>query len=83
VVLWIVLGAAVLGLLVLALAARPVLARLPELARALRRLEDRQTRAQALGDELALLQERAESVRRQTVVTQERIAVIKAARGRA
>jgi hypothetical protein len=83
VVLWIVIGAAVLGLLVLALAARPLLARLPELARALRRLEDRQARAEALGEELALLQERAESVRQQTVVTQERIAVIKAGRGRA
>ncbi|GIF47892.1 hypothetical protein DFJ67_7564 [Asanoa ferruginea] len=82
-VLWIVIGVAVLGLLVLALAARAVLARLPELARALRRLEDRQARAQALGDELAVLQERAESVRQQTVVTQQRIEVIKAARGRA
>ena len=82
-VLWIVIGAAVLGLLVLALAARAVLARLPELARALRRLEDRQVRAEAMGNELAMLQERAEELRQQTVVAQERIALIKAARGRA
>jgi len=83
VVLWIVIGAAVLGLLILALAARPVLARLPELARALRRLEDRQARAEALAVDLAAVQERAEAVRQQTVVAQERIAVIKAGRGRA
>lgn len=82
-VLWIVIGAAVLGLLVLAVAARPVLARLPELARALRRLEDRQARAQALATDLAAVRERAEAVRRQAVVAQERIAVIKAGRGRA
>ncbi|MEV0717819.1 hypothetical protein [Asanoa sp. NPDC050611] len=81
-VLWIVIGAAVLGLLVLALAARPVLARLPELARALRRLEDRQARAEEIGAQLADLQERAEAVQQRAVVAQERIAVIKAGRGR-
>jgi outer membrane murein-binding lipoprotein Lpp len=83
VVLWIVIGAAVLGLLVLALAARPVLARLPELARALRRLADRQARAEELGAQLTELQERVEAVQQRAVVAQERIAVIKAGRGRA
>ncbi|GAA1854314.1 hypothetical protein [Asanoa iriomotensis] len=82
-VLWIVIGAAVLGLLILALAARPVLARLPELARALRRLEDRQARAEELGAKLAVLQEQAEAVQQRAVVAQERITVIKAGRGRA
>ncbi|SNT63751.1 hypothetical protein SAMN05421812_115211 [Asanoa hainanensis] len=82
-VLWIVIGAAVLGLLLLALAARPVLARLPELARALRRLEDRQARAEQLSVKLADLKEQAEAVRERAVTAQERIAVIKAGRGRA
>ncbi|GIF67380.1 hypothetical protein Ais01nite_54150 [Asanoa ishikariensis] len=82
-VLWIVIGAAVLGLLLLALAARPVLARLPELARALRRLEDRQARAEQLGTQLADLQERVEAVQERAVTAQERIAIIKAGRGRA
>ncbi|MEV4537620.1 hypothetical protein AB0J82_27965 [Asanoa sp. NPDC049518] len=81
-VLWIVIGAAVLGLLLLALAARPVLARLPELARALRRLEDRQARAEQLGAKLAELQEEVEAVQQRAVVAQERIAVIKAGRGK-
>ena len=82
-VLWIVLGAGVFGLLVLALAARAVVARLPELARALRRLQDRQARAEELNVALASLQENVEAAQARTVVTQERIAVIKARTGQA
>ena len=82
-VLWIVIGVAVLGLVVLALSARAVLARLPELARALRRLQDRQARAEELSVALVSLQENVEAAQARTVVTQERIAVIKARTGQA
>lgn len=45
---WILLGGLVLGLLVLALAARPVLARLPALHRAVSRLQRRAEEAQQM-----------------------------------
>ena len=83
-VLWIVIGAVVLGLLVLALAVRPVLGPAAR-ARAGRCAGSQTGRPgpRPLGAQLAGLQERAEAVQERAVTAQERIAVIKAGRGRA
>jgi hypothetical protein len=81
VVKWIVLGVVLLALLVLALAARSVVVRLPGLRRAALALLRRQAEAEALARNAAALQERAEGLQRQAEATQRRLAVIKAKRG--
>ncbi|RZU75281.1 hypothetical protein EV384_3813 [Micromonospora kangleipakensis] len=67
-VTWIVLAVVLFALVVLALAVRPVLARLPRLRRAAVALQGRQAEAEAL-------QARA-------ATAQERVALIKAKRGK-
>ncbi|MEV4659457.1 hypothetical protein [Micromonospora sp. NPDC049301] len=78
---WIVLAVVLLPLVALALAVRPVLARLPRLRRAAVALQRRATEAEALRETAEALQQRAEGVQRQLDTTQRRLAVIKAKRG--
>ncbi|SCF13172.1 hypothetical protein GA0070607_5915 [Micromonospora coriariae] len=78
---WIVLAVVLLPLVALALAVRPVLARLPQLRRAALALQRRAGEAEALRDTAEALQRRAEGVQRQLDTTQQRLAVIKARRG--
>jgi hypothetical protein len=80
VVIWIVVGAAVLGLLLLALAVRPVLARLARLRRALLTLLRRQAEVEALQEAVTGLQERMADVQARAELAQRSIAVIQARR---
>jgi hypothetical protein len=81
-VIWIVVGAVALGLLLLALAVRPVLARLAGLRRALLTLMRRQAEVEALQEAVAGLQERMADVQARAELTQRSIAVVQARRGR-
>lgn len=65
---WILLGGFVAGLVLLALAAAPVLRRVRPLARALRRLQLRAEEAQALAARAEELQEHLEALDRQRPV---------------
>lgn len=78
---WIVLAVVLFSLVVLALAVRPVLVRLPRLRRAAVALQQRQEQAESLRSTAELLQERAEVLQRQAAITQRRLAVIKSKRG--
>ncbi|BCL17199.1 MULTISPECIES: hypothetical protein [Micromonospora] len=78
---WIVLAVVLVPLVVLALAVRPVLARLPRLRRAALTLQDRQAQAETLQSTAEVLQERAEGLQRQLATTQHRLELIKARRG--
>jgi cell division protein FtsB len=80
VVKWIVIGVVLLGLVVLALAVRPVLGRLRGIEGALRRLRLRQEEAQVLQAQATELQERVAGLQRQAEEAQERLAVIQAKR---
>ena len=78
---WLILGGGfLLGLLILALAVRPVLARLPKLARALRAAEQRAADAQRLQAAAEALQARLAELEGQALRTQERAELIKARR---
>ncbi|MDG4810011.1 hypothetical protein O7634_24940 [Micromonospora sp. WMMD1120] len=79
--IWIVLAVVLLPLVALALAVRPVLARLPQLGRAAVRLQRRATEAEELREAAEALQQRAEGLQRRLDTTQRRLAVIKAKRG--
>ena len=79
--IWIVLAVVLLPLVALALAVRPVLARLPRLRRAAVALQRRAAEAEALRDTAEALQQRAEEVQRRLDTTSQRLAVIKAKRG--
>ncbi len=79
--IWIVLAVVLLPLVALALAVRPVLARLPRLRRAAVALQRRAAEAEALRDSAEALQQRAEEVQRRLDTTSRRLAVIKAKRG--
>ncbi|MET7376074.1 hypothetical protein [Micromonospora arida] len=79
--IWIVLAVVLLPLVALALAVRPVLARLPRLRRAAVALQRRAAEAEALRDTAEALQRRAEDVQRRLDTTSQRLAVIKAKRG--
>ncbi|MEW2430879.1 hypothetical protein AB0877_22945 [Micromonospora sp. NPDC047644] len=79
--IWIVLAVVLLPLVALALAVRPVLARLPRLRRAAVALQRRAAEAEALRDTAEALQQRAEDVQRRLDTTSRRLAVIKAKRG--
>jgi hypothetical protein len=81
VLIWIVLAVVLLPLVALALAVRPVLARLPRLRRAAVALQRRAADAEALRETAEALQQRAEGLQRQLDTTQRRLAVIKAKRG--
>ncbi|MFC3502442.1 hypothetical protein ACIBTV_25350 [Micromonospora sp. NPDC049366] len=77
---WIVLGLVLFALLVLALAVRTVLARLPQLRRAAVALQRRQADAEALAGSAQALQARAESLQEQLLTAQHRMELIKAKR---
>ncbi|MEV0808705.1 hypothetical protein [Micromonospora sp. NPDC050200] len=79
---WIVLAVVLFALVVLALAVRPVLARLPRLRRAAVALQQRQAGAEALREAAEALSERAETLQRQVETTQQRVELIKAKRGK-
>ncbi|MDH6466189.1 MULTISPECIES: hypothetical protein [Micromonospora] len=79
---WIVLAVVLFALVVLALAVRPVLARLPRLRRAAVALQRRQADADALREAAEALSERAETLQRQVETTQQRVELIKAKRGK-
>jgi hypothetical protein len=79
---WVLLGAPVLGLLILALAVRPVLASLARLRRAGQLLLRRQAEVAALRDAAVAVQERAERVRSQAELAQATLAVTRARRAR-
>ncbi|MBG6104489.1 flagellar biosynthesis/type III secretory pathway M-ring protein FliF/YscJ [Micromonospora vinacea] len=79
--IWIVLAVVLLPLVALALAVRPVLARLPRLRRAAVALQRRAAEAEALRETAEALQQRAEDVQRRLDTTSHRLAVIKAKRG--
>ncbi|WP_406065223.1 hypothetical protein [Micromonospora sp. NBC_00860] len=79
--IWIVLAVVLLPLVALALAVRPVLARLPRLRRAAVALQRRAAEAEALRETAEALQQRAEDVQRRLDITSHRLAVIKAKRG--
>jgi hypothetical protein len=81
VLIWIVLAVVLLPLVALALAVRPVLARLPRLRRAAVALQRRAAEAEALRETAEALQRRAEEVQRRLDTTSQRLAVIKAKRG--
>ncbi|MBG6065872.1 hypothetical protein [Micromonospora ureilytica] len=79
--IWIVLAVVLLPLVALALAVRPVLARLPRLRRAAVALQRRAAEAEALRETAEALQQRAEEVQHRLDTTSRRLAVIKAKRG--
>ncbi|MFG2052641.1 hypothetical protein ACGFI9_01300 [Micromonospora sp. NPDC048930] len=81
-VTWIVVGVVLFAVVVLALAVRPVLARLPRLRRAALALQRRQADAEALRSAAEVLQERAVALQERVTVAQERTALIKARRGK-
>jgi flagellar biosynthesis/type III secretory pathway M-ring protein FliF/YscJ len=82
VVTWIVLAVVLFALVVLGLAVRPVLARLPRLRRAAVALQGRQAEAEALRSTAEALQQRAEALQARAATAQERVALIKAKRGK-
>jgi flagellar biosynthesis/type III secretory pathway M-ring protein FliF/YscJ len=81
VLIWIVLALVLLPLVALALAVRPVLARLPKLRRAAEALQRQAGEADVLRETAEALQQRAEGVQRQLDTAQQRIELIKAKRG--
>ncbi|MEV4201863.1 hypothetical protein [Micromonospora globbae] len=78
---WIVLAVVLATLVVLAVAVRGVLSRLPGLRRAAVALQRRQAEAQELAGAATALQERAEALQDQLATAQRRIELIKAKRG--
>jgi hypothetical protein len=80
VVKWIVLGVVLLGLLVLSLAVRPLLARRRDLERALRRLRLRQEEAAGLQAASAELEEQLAVLRERAEVAERRMTLIRAKR---
>ena len=80
-VTWIVLAVVLFALIVLVLAVRPVLARLPALQRAALALLGRQAQVEALGASAEALQDRLLVLQRQAEVAQQRLTLIKAKHG--
>lgn len=76
-VLWVVIGAVLVGLLVLALAAGSLVGRLRPLRRAAMALLRRQAEAEKLQAAAFTLAQEAETLRLKAEITQERIALIK------
>jgi hypothetical protein len=79
-VTWIVIGVALFSLAVLGLAARPVLARVPELHRAVRRLMLKQEALERLAAKAEALQERTLTVADQAGKAADQVAAIRAGR---
>jgi hypothetical protein len=78
---WIWVGAGVLGLIILALAAAPLLGKLRELRRALGKLQRRQTEAEALQTGAQQLERTLLGLQERTETTQERLALLKSGHG--
>jgi hypothetical protein len=78
---WIVLGCALAALVILGLAVRSVLRRLPGLRRAVRRLRERESQARTLQESAQVLQDRAAVLGRQAESAQRRIARLTVRRG--
>lgn len=78
---WIVLAVVVFAFVVLALAARPVLVRLPRLHRAALKLQQRQEQAESLVAGAETLQQRVTVLQQQSETMAQRLAVINAKRG--
>ncbi|MEV0732454.1 hypothetical protein [Polymorphospora sp. NPDC050346] len=79
---WIVLGVVLFALLVLFLAVRPLLGRLPGLQRAALTLQSRQDEVASLQHTAVDLQDRIEKLQEKLEVTQRRMEVIQARRGK-
>ncbi|SCG42416.1 hypothetical protein [Micromonospora humi] len=80
-VIWIVLGVVLFALVMLALAVRPVVARLPRLRRSAMALQRRAAEAESLRSAAEDLQARAEALQERAAVAQQRVTLIKAKRG--
>ncbi|MDG4797454.1 hypothetical protein [Micromonospora sp. WMMD1082] len=78
---WIVLALVLVPLVVLALAVRPVLARLPRLRRAALALRRRVDEAASLREAAESLQQRAEGLQGRLETTQQRLTLIRSRRG--
>ncbi|BCJ62872.1 hypothetical protein [Micromonospora endophytica] len=78
---WIVLALVLVPLVVLALAVRPVLARLPQLRRAVEKLQGRADEAVALREAAERLQQRAEGLQGRLETTEQRLTLIRSRRG--
>lgn len=78
---WIVLAVVLVGLLVLGLAIRRVLSRLPRLQRAALALQRRQEQAEDLQRVALAVQDRAEALQQQVDTMQRHVILIKAKRG--
>ncbi|WP_204031746.1 hypothetical protein [Micromonospora qiuiae] len=78
---WIVLALVLVPLVVLVLAVRPVLARLPQLRRAVLKLHRRADEAMALRAAAESLQQQAEGLQSRLTTTEQRLALIRARRG--
>lgn len=76
-ILWVVIGAVLVGLLVLVLAAGSLVGRLRPLRRAAMALLRRQAEAEKLQAAAFTLAQEAETLRLKAEITQERIALIK------
>ena len=79
---WIVIGALVLGVVILIASFIPVLRRLSGLRAAMRRAQKRQAEAMALQHSVDELNETLAGVQERAETTQSRLAAIQAARGR-
>jgi hypothetical protein len=81
VVTWILIAAVVAGLIILVAVSLPVVGRLSALRRAVLRLQRRQEEAMALQAGAQRLEQSLLGLQRRAATTEERLAVIKAARG--
>ncbi|MEV6634602.1 hypothetical protein AB0M54_28025 [Actinoplanes sp. NPDC051470] len=79
--MWILIGAGVLGLIILAVVAVPLLGKLGNLRRAGERLQRRQAEAMKLQANAEQLQETLLGMQQRTDTMQERLALIKAGHG--
>ncbi|MFG1604402.1 hypothetical protein [Actinoplanes sp. NPDC049265] len=79
--MWILIGAGVLGVIVLAAVSVPLLGKLGDLRRAGERLQRRQADALKLQDNAEQLQETLLGLEQRTTTMQERLALIKAGHG--
>jgi biopolymer transport protein ExbB/TolQ len=82
VVKWIVIGALVLGVIILIASVIPVLRRLSGLRTAIGRAQRRQAEAMALQHSVETLNETLAQVQERAATTQQRLAAIQAVRGR-
>ena len=77
---WVVLAAVLLGLVILALAVRPLLGRLGRLRRAVLALQRRQAEAESLQSAALALQQELDTLRLKAEITQEHLDAVKVKR---